>query len=483
MSEQAERQTIAFLSNQTLTPVQKKLADRLEAQGYRCVWLVPGQRWDRWLAAQGVPETHRLALYPLTKSSKKLSLASAKRIAGQWEQENWPTIAALIRMDRLMRDQPADRAWQILAAYGQAIEGFLKDQNVVACFGEQTWAWEMLTALIARQQGRGCYFYSTVRIPSERWGLFEPITHRLVQWRVASAADTEWANAFLPEWRARPVKPFYAASHPSALTFRRYWWDELRRRFGPTSDARTDITVRPPLAALKDRLRLAWNAARLRLVPPFEAAPVQGRFVLFCLHHAPEASIDVFGAPHSDQAHLLRRLSRLLPATHELWVKEHPDWLGDRSPAWLREIAALPNVRLIAPSESTFKLLQRADLVVTITGTVGYEAALMGRPTVALAALFFDPLMRVSAADFPDPLLWPMTRLLTPPTEAAQQRHDAECRDFLARLHANSFEGFPDRLARQTQEGRENPDEIESIALGLLAFLREAHPPSPPSAP
>ncbi|KJV09749.1 hypothetical protein VZ95_09540 [Elstera litoralis] len=476
MSEQAERQTIAFLSNQTLTPVQKMLADRLEQQGYRCVWLVPGRRWDRWLAEHGVPDTHRLALHALTESSKQLSLASAKRIARQWEQENRPPIAALLRMDRLMRDRPAQRGWQILAAYGQAIEKFLKEQNVVACFGEQTWAWEMLTALIARQQGRGCYFYSTVRIPSERWGLFEPITHQLIHWRTAGEADRAWADGFLPAWRARPVKPFYAASHPSALTFRRYWWDELSRRFGPNSDARSDITVRPPLAALKDRLRLAWNAARLRLFSPFEPAPAEGRFVLFCLHHAPEASIDVFGAPHSDQAHLLRRLSRLLPATHELWVKEHPDWLGDRSPAWLRAIAALPNVRLIDPAASTFALLQRADLVVSITGTVGYEAALMGRPAVGLAPLFFDPLMRVSAADFPDPLLWPMTRLLTPPTEAAAQRHEAECRDFLARLHANSFDGFPDRLARQTQEGRENAADIDTIALGLQAFLQSAHP-------
>ncbi len=476
MSERVDRQTIAFLSNQTLTPVQKRLADRLEQQGYRCVWLVPGQRWDRWLAAQGVPDSQRLALYALTEGSKQLPVVTAKTLAASWEQEDRPPVAALIQMDRLMRARPADRAWQILARYGQAIEAFLRDQQVIACFGEQTWAWEMLTALIARQQGRGCYFYSTVRIPSERWGIFEPITHRLVHWRAPTEADAAWADAFLPAWRARPVKPFYAASHPSALSIRRSWWQELRRRLTPASETLDDITVRPTLAALKDRLRLAWNAARLRLFPPFEPAPAAGRFVLFCLHHAPEASIDVFGAPHSDQAHLIQRLSRLLPATHELWVKEHPDWLGDRSPGWLRQIAALPNVRLIDPADSTFALLNRADLVVTITGTAGYEAALMGRPAVGLAPVFFDPLMRVSAADFPDPLLWPMRKLLTPPSDATRQRQEIECRDFLARLHANSFEGFPDRLAREIQEGREDQQAIEAIALGLQEFLQLAHP-------
>ncbi len=477
MRERDDRQTIAFLSNQTLTPVQKRLADRLEHQGYRCVWLVPGQRWDRWLAAEGVPDAHRLPLYALTENSKQLPIATAKTLATQWEQEDRPPVAALIQMDRLMRERPSERAWQILAAYGQAIEAFLRDQRVVACFGEQTWAWEMLTALIARQQGRGCYFYSTVRIPSERWGIFEPITHRLIHWRAPTEADTAWADAFLPAWRARPAKPFYAASHPSALSFRRYWWQELRRRLIPAAEALNDITVRSTSAALKDRLRLAWNAARLRLVPPFEPAPATGRFVLFCLHHAPEASIDVFGAPHADQAHLIQRLSRLLPATHELWVKEHPDWLGDRSPRWLRQIAALPNVRLIDPAESTFMLLNRADLVVTITGTVGYEAALMGRPAVGLAPVFFDPLMRVSAADFPDPLMWPITRLLTPPSEAARQRHDAECCDFLARLHANSFDGFPDRLARAVQEGQDDAGAIAAIAMGLHDFLQTIHPP------
>ncbi len=476
MTARALPQTIAFLSNQTLTAAQKPLADRLEAAGYRCVWLVPGQRWDAWLAAEGVPADRRLPLYPLTDAAKRCSLAEAKQRLAQWEQSDRPPIAALIQMDRLLKNWPKDRAWPLLATYGAAIDRFLREQNVVACFGEQTWAWEMLTALIARQQGRGCYFYSTVRIPSQRWGIFEPITHRLVHWRAPGAADADWAETFLAEWRARPSKPFYAASHPSALTFRRYWWDELHRRLRPAGGA-ADITVRPMRAAVADRLRLAWNAARLRLASPFEPPPATGRFVLFCLHHAPEASIDVFGAPHADQAQLLRRLSRLLPATHELWVKEHPDWLGDRSPAWLRQIAALPNVRLIDPAASTFDLLHRADLTVTITGTVGYEAALMGRPAMALMPLFFDPLMRLSAADFPDPLLWPIRELLTPPDAAAAARHTLECRNFLARLHAVSFEGLPDRLARDVQQGRAEPQAFEVVALGLQTFLRAAHPP------
>lgn len=477
MTDSTTRQTIAFLSNQTLTPAQKLLADRLEAAGYRCVWLVPGKRWDAWLADEGVPEERRLKLYSLTESSKALPLEMAKAILGAWEQEDRPRIAALIRMDRLMKTWPKDRAWQVLAAYGQAIDRFLRDQNVVACFGEQTWAWEMLTALIARSQGRGAYFYSTVRIPSERWGIFEPITHRLVHWRAPTATDEEWATEFLTTWRARPAKPFYAASHPSATTFRRHWWDELRRRLLPQAEASDDITVRPIKDAIRDRLRLASNALRLRLSPPFEPAPAGGRFVLFCLHHAPEASIDVLGAPHSNQAHLIERLSRLLPATHELWVKEHPDWLGDRSPEWLAQIAALPNVRLIDPAAGTFELLKRADLVVVITGTIGYEAALMGRSAVALMPLFFDPLMRVSAADFPDPLSWPLTRLLTPPSPGSVARHDKECCDFLARLHAISFPGFPDRLPVDVQKGRVDTAEIDTIALSLKEFLQTAHPP------
>lgn len=482
MTDGTPSQTIAFLSNQTLTPAQKHLADRLEASGYRCVWLVPGKRWDRWLADQGVPDDRRLPLYALTESSKSLPVDMAKAILGAWEQEDRPRAAALIRMDRLMKDWPKDRAWQVLAAYGQAIDRFLRDQQVVACFGEQTWAWEMLTALIARSQGRGAYFYSTVRIPSERWGIFEPITHRLVHWRAPSEADEAWAAEFLATWRTRPARPFYAASHPSAMSFRRYWWDELRRRLRPQAEAGEDITVRPMRQAIADRLRLAWNAARLRLSPPFEPAPASGRFVLFCLHHAPEASVDVLGAPHADQSHLIERLARLLPASHELWVKEHPDWLGDRSPSWLRQIGALPNVRLIDPAASTFDLLKRADLVVTITGTVGYEAALMGRPTVALMPLFFDPLMRISAADFPDPLGWPIQRLLTPLSEISQARHEAECRSFLARVHAITFDGFPDRLARAVQQGRADSAEFDATALGLLSFLRTAHPSMPSEA-
>ena len=122
---------------------------------------------------------------------------------------------------------------------------------------------------------------------------------------------------------------------------------------------------------IADRVRRSVNAQAISWLNPFERALPKERYVLYTLHHQPEASIDVFGSLNSNQASLIDSVSRLLPATHKLWVKEHKGAIGDRSLAWLRRIKKLPNVRLVDPFEDVLTLIRNADLVVTVSGTAG----------------------------------------------------------------------------------------------------------------
>jgi len=208
-------------------------------------------------------------------------------------------------------------------------------------------------------------------------------------------------------------------------------------------------------------------AAALQVRPPFR--PQTDRpFVLMCLHLQPEASIDLLGAFHSDQAHAVTRIARLLPATHELWVKEHPDALGSRPPAWHRELAKVPNVVMIEPNADTFDLCRRASLVLTITGTVAYESALLGTPAAAFVPIFFGPLLSVDARYAPDPLCWDMRSLLDRKEPAGETAEKAI--SFLAWIKAQSFEGaIYDPIQRQ-QVGRD-PDNAEAEARGFSEAL------------
>jgi hypothetical protein len=308
--------------------------------------------------------------------------------------------------------------------------------------------------------------FTTVRIPSDRFAFFDSATHQIVEHRVCGIADRAWASDFLTTYRARPQPPLYASGHPSALRFRSHWLEEAWLALTQPALNRDDLTIWPLRHRVARRLRLAANAAVLRLAPPFDRVrdlPPDQRFVLFCLHHQPEASIDVVAALHSNQAATIERLARLLPATHELWVKEHANGLGDRSRGWLAKLGRLPSVRLIDPSESTFALIARADLVVAPAGTVAYEAALLGRPAATLAALYFSRLMTACG----DPITWPLAQLL----DQRYGGHDSEVVEYLAWLHAQSFPGFPDRLAGAAMAGRSDRAMIETVLASFEPIL------------
>ena len=90
---------------------------------------------------------------------------------------------------------------------------------------------------------------------------------------------------------------------------------------------RDDETLWPLRARIHDRVRRAWNAFTYRVLHPYEEAPRGEPYVLFCLHHQPEAAVDVYGALNSNQLAVIETLSRTLPATHRLWVKERAEML------------------------------------------------------------------------------------------------------------------------------------------------------------
>ena len=178
---------------------------------------------------------------------------------------------------------------------------------------------------------------------------------------------------------------------------------------------------------------------------PFETSPPNERYVLYPLHHQPESSVDVFGSLNSNQLALIDTVSRLLPVTHRLWVKEHKGAIGDRSLGWLRQVKALPNVRLIDPFRDIFSLLTRRRPGMTVTGTVAYEAALLGVPSLGLSPIFFLTAYQQAARTQPSAGM-ALRELLAGTARRTQRRAASAAVEFLARLHANSYFGNPFEL-------------------------------------
>jgi capsule polysaccharide export protein KpsC/LpsZ len=70
-----------------------------------------------------------------------------------------------------------------------------------------------------------------------------------------------------------------------------------------------------------------------------------------------------------------------LPVTHELYVM-HPADMDGKTLAFYRTIARIPGVRLIDYGVDSRRLVAGSDIVFTLTGTIGCEAALLGKPVI-----------------------------------------------------------------------------------------------------
>jgi len=110
--------------------------------------------------------------------------------------------------------------------------------------------------------------------------------------------------------------------------------------------------------------------------------------VVFFMHYQPERTSMPEGGRYAQQWLIIRAIAMSIPNDWVLLVKEHPSsFMGEyhrayRSPILYSEIASLDNVRLVPIEEDTFSLIDRSVAVATITGTVGMQALIRGKPVL-----------------------------------------------------------------------------------------------------
>jgi capsule polysaccharide modification protein KpsS len=113
-------------------------------------------------------------------------------------------------------------------------------------------------------------------------------------------------------------------------------------------------------------------------------------YFLYYLHYEPDLSTYVWSNNYVDQLHLLKILSNNLPSGTKLVVKEHPLSKLIRPSSFYNEINKLSNVILIDSNNYSYGLILNSKGVITLTGSVGYEAWLLGKPVMVFGNVFYD---------------------------------------------------------------------------------------------
>ena len=114
------------------------------------------------------------------------------------------------------------------------------------------------------------------------------------------------------------------------------------------------------------------------------------KFIYFPLHLQPELTTMPLGFEYQDQLLALEHLSAILPKDWKIFVKENPKQTGAmRDNVWFNRFKTIPNTILVDTSVDTYKLIEKSQIVATITGTAGFEAVTGGKPSIIFGAAWY----------------------------------------------------------------------------------------------
>ena len=115
------------------------------------------------------------------------------------------------------------------------------------------------------------------------------------------------------------------------------------------------------------------------------------KYVYFPLHLQPEMTTDVLGERYSDQLLAIEKLRNMLPDDWFIYVKENPkqkEYMRGRY--FFKRLSLIPNAVFVDRSVDTYKLMESAQFVSTITGTAAWEAITGGKNALLFGRNWFD---------------------------------------------------------------------------------------------
>ena len=162
------------------------------------------------------------------------------------------------------------------------------------------------------------------------------------------------------------------------------------------------------------------------------------KYVYHPLHQEIERGL-LLGAPfYSNQFENIKHIASSLPVGYKLIVKEHPNskTRGWRSVTEMKKIMNLPNVIFLHPLANSNQIVDRSELVISIRGSSGIEAALRNKPSIVFGKVGMYKFSTINVVNS-------MTELPNTIKQALEQKVDRrEIELYLKLVYENTFD-FP----------------------------------------
>lgn len=465
---------VLFVTNQRKTEFFERVARVLRSQGVQVFWISTGGRWTRFLRDAGWPASTILSLerFGAEWSSTFEPTADDWKRAARIEASAAISLKNILIMDRELNKRPGFSVEGYVHVVLREIERFIIEKDIHFGFGEDTWAPEILTYVMMSSLNRRYYAMLSIRMPSHRFGFFRSVFQDSLEVvGPIQQLHREIATQTIKGLRERGERPFYFERFKGPQRLRPHWLEELYLALMRRSESRYDHSLPPLTTRLRRRLAARRNIAQSKHVFEVPQLPNKRPYALVLLQRQPEASVDVYGKYFSDQLEVIRALVRILPFDWEVWCKEHPHGVGDRSLQYLRDLQSLPGVRVVHYDADTLTLVKQAALVISVSGTTSFEAAVLNVPSITLVPVFFGSLLLENGLNPFAINHHDMAAILARHESiATSTAREQLVEDFMSDLASRSFDGIiGDPI---TTPECVSPENVSNVANGCLQMMQ-----------
>jgi hypothetical protein len=324
------------------------------------------------------------------------------------------SISLMVAADRIISRYPFDLVIKVMAAILDFWQELLTHDPPDVILGEVACAAEWMGWTVARQRGIPQMIPYPPSVADRMLfigsptGSWEAMAERFEAARSGqlTAEETARAEEFLRRFRRGCTRATYLSTlraspahlwHPHQLLPRlgrvgfrlRAWWDDGFAEVGSYHGT-------PPWEPIAHDIARPLRHFASEICFLGKRIP-EGKKLFFALHVQPEFTVNVRAPFHDNQIALVESIAKSMPVGYRLAVKEHPGMKGERPIGYYRQLRAPYNVDLLSSAVDSHELIRQSDAVLTITGSVAWEAMLFGKPVVAFGPLcydFYDPIFR-----------------------------------------------------------------------------------------
>lgn len=338
--------------------------------------------------------------------SDKILLLSKKIIVNNATTVEDFKLNELVNGDRFLRHQK-EWAYDYLKSVQEPVYEFIKGNKLSFIFGEVTHAHEILIhRLVYRFKTLNCEYLhpQSVRIPNKRFFFLQDEFQSKIYREDIISNDT-WNEEYSLIKAVRPRRVAQVDGDVEKELSIKGKTNRIKRFFTQQNiiiDLPSQIESR--LKRSKIAVKEEWNKLTYKFVKTEKIDALDNKkFVVYTLHMQPEASVDVVGAYYDNQLQNIKNIWRILPDDWFIVTKEHSNAIGNRSYGFFQRFYSLKNSILLHEKADSHIIIDKAQAIFTVSGTIAYEASLKGKPAFTFSNIFFNKLencMKISLETF-----------------------------------------------------------------------------------